>query len=67
MYDCWVENYIPWYTFGSWKNNQTRGTQPYLTFTAASGQGAWWMPGAYAEQASGVGWSPVYSIIPCFN
>ncbi|MGA5299080.1 hypothetical protein ACPCHT_04085 [Nucisporomicrobium flavum] len=61
--DCNVGALIPWFTTGSWKNNQTSGTQPWLYF--ADGQAPWHMPGAYAEQASGVGWSPVYSIDPC--
>ncbi len=62
MWDCWVEFIIPWSTFGSWENNQTRGTQPRLTFI---GGAIWDMPGAYSNQLSGVGWSPVFSIVPC--
>jgi len=64
MEACWAERFIPWFTTGSWINNQTRGTQPLLEFTNGS---VWWMPGAYAQQATGVGWSPVYSITPCFH
>ncbi|GIF04210.1 hypothetical protein Asi03nite_17480 [Actinoplanes siamensis] len=62
MYDCGVTWYIPWFTTGSWVNNQTPGTRPLLTFTDGS---TWRMPGAYAQQLSGVGWSPVSSIVPC--
>lgn len=54
---------IPWTTTGSWKNNQTAGTRPWLYFW--DGQAPWNMPGAYAEQASGVGWYPVDFIDPC--
>jgi hypothetical protein len=61
--DCNVGALIPWVSTGSWKNNQTPGTQPWLYFN--TGQDPWHMPGAYAEQASGVGWSPVYGIDPC--
>lgn len=60
---CGWNTYIPWSTTGSWKNNQTSGTQPWLYFW--DGQSPWHMPGAYAEQASGVGWFPVDSIVPC--
>jgi hypothetical protein len=62
MYDCGAVNVIPWSTTGSWVNNQTRGTQPLLTFTNGS---TWRMPGAYAQQLSGVGWGPVWKIVPC--
>ena len=62
--DCWVERYIPWTGHGSWINNQTRGTQPLLEFTNGD---LWWMPGAYAQQATGVGWDPVFSITACFH
>jgi hypothetical protein len=61
---CYQDTIIPWFTTGSWKNNQTPGTQPLLTFTDGS---TWWMPGAYAVQSSGVGWSPVYTIDPCLH
>ncbi len=62
MYDCSVVPTIPWFTTGSWVNNQTRGTRPLLTFTDGS---TWRMPAAYAQQLAGVGWSPVLSIDPC--
>lgn len=62
MWDCFVEFFIPWFTFGSWENNQTRGTQPRLTFTNGA---IWDMPGAYSNQLTGVGWSPVLKIVPC--
>ncbi|MEU4426826.1 hypothetical protein AB0F81_39915 [Actinoplanes sp. NPDC024001] len=62
--ECWVERYIPWTGHGSWINNQTRGTQPLLEFTSGE---PWWMPGAYAQQKTGVGWDPVFSITACFH
>lgn len=62
MWECFREFIIPWSTFGSWENNQTRGTRPLLEFLNGS---TWEMPGAYSNQLSGVGWSPVWSIIPC--
>ncbi|MFC7532398.1 hypothetical protein [Actinoplanes sp. GCM10030250] len=62
--ECWVERYIPWTGQGSWINNQTRGTQPLLEFNSGE---LWWMPGAYAQQATGVGWDPVFSITACFH
>lgn len=61
--DCNGGAMIPWVTTGSWKNNQTPGTRPWLYFW--DGQAPWHMPGAYAEQASGVGWYPVDFIDPC--
>jgi hypothetical protein len=60
--DCGRTTTIPWITTGSWKNNQTPGTQPWLYFFDDP---AWHMPGAYAEQATGVNWSPVRAIDPC--
>ncbi|ACU40249.1 hypothetical protein [Actinosynnema mirum] len=62
MYSC-GEYYIPWYTMGSWHNNQTTGTRPWLYFN--DGQDPWHMPPADSQQASGVGWTPVYSIVNC--
>ncbi|GAB2811522.1 hypothetical protein [Lentzea nigeriaca] len=62
MKRCGQWNVIPWSTTGSWENNQTRGTQPLLQFLAGS---TWRMPGAYAVQRTGVGWSSVYRIMPC--
>lgn len=61
--NCAGGAHIPWVSTGSWKNNQTSGTQPWLYFW--DGQDPWHMPGAYAEQASGVGWYPVDFIDPC--
>ncbi|WP_086850583.1 hypothetical protein [Amycolatopsis kentuckyensis] len=62
MKQCGQWHVIPWSTTGSWENNQTRGTQPLLQFLTGS---TWNMPGAYAVQRSGVGWSTVYRIMPC--
>ncbi|ATE57292.1 hypothetical protein [Actinosynnema sp.] len=62
MYAC-GDYYIPWYTTGSWHNNQTTGTRPWLYFT--TGEGPWHMPPADSQQASGVGWSPVLYIDNC--
>lgn len=61
MYTCGTY-YIPWYTTGSWQNNQTRGTRPLLTFVDG---GTWTMPGAFAQQLTGVGWGPVLKIRNC--
>jgi hypothetical protein len=55
---------IPWVSTGSWKNNQTPGTQPWLYFLPGQGD-PWHMPGAYAEASAGVGWWPVDFIDPC--
>jgi len=61
MYNC-LDYFIPWYTTGSWDNNQTPGTRPLLYFS----NGTWWyMPGAPSRQRSGVDWSPVAYIVPC--
>jgi hypothetical protein len=60
--NCSRTTSIPWVTTGSWRNNQTPGTQPWLYFFDDP---AWHMPGAYAEQAAGVDWSPVRAIDPC--
>jgi hypothetical protein len=46
MYDWGVVNWIPWFTTGSWVNNQTRGTRSVMTFTNWS---TWVMPIAYAD------------------
>ena len=52
-----------WVDFGSWKNNQTSGTRSWIYFYGENPP--WQMPGAYAEQASGVGWYPVEGFRPC--
>ncbi|GAA2664489.1 MULTISPECIES: hypothetical protein [Actinosynnema] len=62
MFYCGVY-YIPWITMGSWHNNQTTGTRPWLYFN--NGQPPWHMPPADSQQASGVGWSPVSRIKNC--
>lgn len=64
MYAC--GNYLtPWYTTGSWLNNQTTGTVPRLYFTVASGRPPWDMPAARSMQGYHVDWSPVHSITNC--
>lgn len=60
--NCADVRVIPWFTTGSWVNNQTPGTRPLLTFTNGS---TWSMPAAYSDQLTGVGWSPVWKIDPC--
>ncbi|MEU1041901.1 hypothetical protein ACFYP4_15590 [Streptomyces sp. NPDC005551] len=62
MYSCGWARTIPWFTVGSWDNNQTAGTSPLLTFTSGS---TWWMPAARSSQVTGVDWAPVRSIRPC--
>lgn len=62
MYTCGLPWDIPFYTTGSWENNQTPGTRPLLTFADGT---QWRMPGAYSYQPSGVNWTPVSSIIAC--
>ncbi|MEV6962560.1 hypothetical protein AB0M97_25925 [Streptomyces sp. NPDC051207] len=62
MYSCGWARTIPWFTVGSWDNNQTAGTRPLLTFTNGS---TWSMPGARSSQTTGVDWAPVRNIQPC--
>jgi len=62
MYDC--GNYrIPWTSTGSWDNEQTPGTRPWLYW--ADGSPAWHMPPAPSSQKTNVGWAPVASITNC--
>ncbi|OXM61351.1 hypothetical protein CF165_38375 [Amycolatopsis vastitatis] len=61
FYDCGQYKGIPWYTTGSWENNQTRGTQPYVYYGSGSGR----LPGAYSVQRAGMNWGPVYGIVAC--
>ncbi|WUH88744.1 hypothetical protein OG900_38540 [Streptomyces sp. NBC_00433] len=61
MYSCGAYP-IPWFTTGSWENNQTRGTVPTAYFTDGS---TWRMPGAYYYASAGVNWSPVTQIVNC--
>jgi hypothetical protein len=62
MFKC--GNYsIPWFTTGSWDDNQTGGTRPWLFWT--NGSAPWHMPTAYSNQRTGVDWSPVLSITNC--
>jgi hypothetical protein len=60
---CGLRTYIPWTGHGSWINNQTPGTQATISFW--DGQPDWKVPGAYSQQASGVGWYPVDYFNPC--
>jgi hypothetical protein len=61
MYACGAYS-IPWFTTGSWENNQSRGTVPTAYFTDGS---TWGMPAAYSYQSSGVNWAPVTQIVNC--
>jgi hypothetical protein len=64
MYHC--GNYhIPWFSTGSWWNNQTTGTRPTLYFVVGSGQPPWRMPASFSAQYHGVDWSPVNTITNC--
>jgi len=61
MWRC--DNYfIPWYTTGSWENNQTAGTRPVMHFVSTPSQS---MPAAYSAQQTGVYWNAVHSITNC--
>lgn len=53
---------IPWYTVGSWENNQTSGTRSRAYFTD---QSSWLMPAAYSIQTTNVAWTPVARIRNC--
>lgn len=61
MWNC-REYEIPWYTDGSWRNNQTTGTRPLLTFADGT---PWRMPPAFSQVDSGVDWAPVWKILNC--
>jgi hypothetical protein len=49
-------------TSGSWINNQTRGTRARINYLDGT---HWYVPGAYSEQSSGMGWHRVDSVEPC--
>lgn len=49
-------------TDGSWVNNQTRGTRARINHMDGT---HWYVPGAYSEQSSGMGWHRVESVDPC--
>ncbi|GID30453.1 hypothetical protein [Paractinoplanes brasiliensis] len=49
-------------TNGSWINNQTPGTRARINYMDGT---HWYVPGAYSEQSSGMGWYRVDSIEPC--
>jgi hypothetical protein len=49
-------------TSGSWINNQTRGTRARINYRDGT---HWYVPSAYSEQSSGMGWHRVDSIEPC--
>lgn len=62
MYTC--GNYsIPWVSTGSWDNEQTPGTRPWLYWV--TNPTPWHMPAADSYQRSGVDWGPVLSITNC--
>lgn len=57
------DNYfIPWYSIGSWVNNQTTGTVPRVHYVSGGYAN---MPAAYSNQRYGVVWSAVHSITNC--
>lgn len=60
--DCGAYYGIPWYTTGSWINNQTSGTRARVNYVNDT---HWYVPGAYSEQSTGMGWSRVWSVVPC--
>jgi len=70
MYDCGPYT-IPWVsdpnnpsTWGSWDNEQTPGTRPWLYWVDPRST-PWHMPAADSYQKTGVNWTPVYSITNC--
>jgi len=60
-YYCGTYN-MPWTGFGSWRNNQTRGTR--ARFLNASGAVIYTTPPAYSSSLS-YNWGPVYRVRPC--
>lgn len=61
--DCRFAVSIPWVTTdGSWKNNQTPGTRARVNYLDGT---HWYVPGAYSQQSSGMGWHRVGSVDPC--
>ncbi|MFF9868147.1 hypothetical protein ACF1G0_22495 [Streptomyces sp. NPDC013953] len=61
MYAC--DNYfIPFYSTGSWQNNQTTGTVPRLYYTSLDWSD---MPAAFSMQGYHMNWSRVNSITNC--
>ncbi|GAA0495535.1 hypothetical protein Ade02nite_18500 [Paractinoplanes deccanensis] len=61
--DCNAISRFRWTsTNGSWINNQTRGTRARINYMDGT---HWYVPGAYSEQSSGMGWHRVESIDPC--
>lgn len=62
--NCYEEpRFVPWTTTnGSWINNQTRGTRARINYLNGT---LWYVPGAYSEQSSGMGWHRVATIDPC--
>jgi hypothetical protein len=61
MWSC-GNYYIPWWSTGSWENNQTAHTKPKLYPTHGAVQT---LPGAYAIQWTGVQWGGIQSITNC--
>lgn len=63
MYDC--GNYtIPFYTTGSWDDEQYGHVQPWL-YWVDSTRAPWHMPPAISYQRTGVDWRRVLSITNC--
>ncbi|MEU1248878.1 hypothetical protein ACFYP0_03590 [Micromonospora arida] len=60
-YNCGTYN-MPWTGYGSWRNNQTRGT--VAKFINASGGVIYSTPGAYSSSLS-YNWTPVFKVKPC--
>ncbi|MGI5153047.1 hypothetical protein ACQEVC_42835 [Plantactinospora sp. CA-294935] len=61
--DCAITYGIPWYTYnGSWINNQTPGRRARVNYTDGT---HWYVPGAYSQQSSNMGWYRVGSVDPC--
>lgn len=62
--NCAVAYWIPFTsTDGSWKNNQTPGTRARVNYFDTDTH--WYVPGAYSEQSSGMGWYRVGTVDPC--
>ncbi|MEV4049565.1 hypothetical protein AB0J55_00095 [Amycolatopsis sp. NPDC049688] len=61
FYNCGEYKPIPWYTTGSWENNQTPGTRPYVFYGIRFES----LPAAYSMQLTGMDWGPVSGIMAC--
>ena len=61
LVSCGSWTYIPWGSGGSWKNNQSTGTQAAMELTDGS---IWYTPGAYSSDPAG-NWAVVGHVKPC--